>query len=105
MSQVNIADALVDPEFNETLDRYEPRKTDYFDLVAELVPADWRFRRNNAVWFSCDPPGLLANVLAPQGWKIHVSSIIASAREVLRAVVPVLVSSGIAFKFCVDSEI
>ena len=50
----------------------------------------------SGVWAHVDPPGVQQQ---EQGWKLHVSATEASALDVLTAVVPLLVSRGVSFKF------
>jgi serine/threonine protein kinase len=105
MSGVNVLETIVDPEFYETIDNYKPREEDFLDLVREMVPSDWQFVRNNGVWFGCLAPEGKSTPSSPQGWKIHVSSSAPSAKDVLKAVVPILSAECVNFKFSLDLRI
>lgn len=84
---------LADPEFYETLSRY-PASPEFENLVRPMVPADWEFGRRS-IWLHAAPPDAR---LPAQGFKVHVTSVLGCAADVLRAVVPVLVARGTAFK-------
>ncbi|WP_067460126.1 class IV lanthionine synthetase LanL [Actinomadura macra] len=64
------------------------------------APARWRTGRNG-IWCSVSPEG--GRQLA-QGWKLHVSATPASAREVLRRTLPVLLEADSAFKFAATTD-
>ncbi|QSQ25977.1 hypothetical protein JY651_14065 [Pyxidicoccus parkwayensis] len=84
-------------EYFEALGRF-PITRVYPDLLASLLPAGWKTSRFD-VWLHAFPEGA---ELAPQGFKIHVSSTVAQAPEVLRRVVPVCVRAGVQFKHVAD---
>ena len=99
-------EAIVDPEFYDSVDRFQPREDEFLDLVKQMVPHDMIFERVNGVWFGCFTPEERRRKRPPtQGWKIHVSSTLSSAQDVLRAVVPVLLRNEIEFKFSLDVRI
>lgn len=81
----------------ETLDRRQPNR-EYLDLVAGCLPAGWNLK-HQGVWTEASP---LREAFSPYGWKIHLSVIVRDAKDMLRAVVPVLVELGVSFKFCSD---
>src|SRR5438270_7113298 len=69
-----------------------------------LLPAEgdgWRFSVEGP-WAFATPVGARS---PEQGWKLHVSATEASAAEVLAAVVPVLVSEGVPFKFAAGQRV
>ncbi|HEX8091133.1 MAG TPA: class III lanthionine synthetase LanKC, partial [Blastocatellia bacterium] len=105
MSGVNILDTITDPEFYESIDYYQPRKDEFLDLVTSMVPGDWQFTRVNGIWFGCILPEGKGKPAPAQGWKIHVSSSMAHAKDVLKAVVPILTEHCVSFKFSLDLTI
>jgi serine/threonine protein kinase len=92
---------IADKLFYEPLDRYEPDHQAFFDLVLEMLPADWKIVRKG-VWFNAIP---LVKALAVQGWKIHLSATQTNAQEILRRIVPILVGQCTTFKFGLDRRI
>lgn len=90
---------LLDPEFFESLDRYQPTD-ELISVVRERVGDGW-IVRPGGFWSHCTPEGYQHRV---QGWKIHVSSSRKNAAETLRRVVPVLAEGGTPFKFCSDTR-
>lgn len=96
-------ETMVDPEFYESIDYYQPKEEDLLDVVKQMVPADWQFARNT-VWFGCQPPNL-ERELPAQGWKVHISSCVSNATDILKAVVPILQRRNICFKFALDINI
>lgn len=93
---------LVSREFFETFDLYSPRDSDFHDLVAAKLPADWWIQRSG-IWFHCGSP---RNTVPEQGWKIHISATVADARETLNRALAVLVQRrDTNFKFSLDSYV
>lgn len=93
---------LVSREFFETIDLYSLRDSDFHDLVAAGLPADWWMQRNG-IWFHCGSP---SNTVPEQGWKIHISATVGDARETLnRALTVLLQRRDTNFKFALDSYI
>jgi hypothetical protein len=86
-----------DPSYFDTLGRY-PVTPAYTGLLEKLLPADWKTSRFD-VWLHAKPE---KSVLAPQGFKIHVSSTVALAETVLKRVVPECVRAGVSFKLIAD---
>lgn len=105
MSGANVLEAMVDPEFYDSIDRFQPREDEFLDLVKQLVPSDMMFERINGVWFGCIAPQERRKQPPTQGWKIHVSATTSCARDVLAAVVPVLISNNVEFKFSLDTTV
>jgi serine/threonine protein kinase len=105
MSGANILEAMVDREFYDSIDRFQPREDEFLDLVKQMVPDHLMFARVNGVWFGCMEPEETRKHPPTQGWKIHVSSTTSCAQDVLRAVVPVLVSNKVEFKFSLDISV
>lgn len=95
---------VADREFYETFDRYQPNEDEYLKLVKSLLPEDWSFHRNGT-WFGAVPPDRDTIALPTQGWKIHVSSCVSNAEEILEAIVPVLKDDNTSFKFAMDKFI
>lgn len=105
MSGANVIEAMVDPEFYDSIDRFQPREDEFLDLVKQIVPSDMIFARVNGVWFGCMAPEERRRRPPLQGWKIHVSSTVSCAKDLLRAVVPVLISNNVEFKFSLDESV
>lgn len=91
-------------EFYETFDRYEPNEDEYLKVVKNLLSENWGFHRNGT-WFGAAPPDRDSLGLPSQGWKIHISSCVANAEEILEAIVPVLRDDNTSFKFAMDKFI
>ena len=74
-----------------------PARARYGDFVEELLTVSvqrrWRVSRRGA-WTYATPEVPARD----QGWKLHVSATLASADEVLRRAVPVLIDAGAPFK-------
>src|SRR5437867_4220028 len=68
--------------------------------AVEGAPYEWRWKRAD-VWISLVPAGVR---LPAQGWKLHVSATSRNAREVLAAVVPILLEEGVPFKFAANRK-
>lgn len=88
----------VDREFFEPYARRVVREDDFIEPARRVVPAPWTMQRS-AIWVHCQPEKV---VLPTQGWKIHISSIAATAHLVLSIAAATLVESGTAFKFAAD---
>jgi serine/threonine protein kinase len=69
-----------------------------------MLRGDWSFTRRS-VWFNCTPPEGRLRDLPAQGWKIHVSSSVTNALDILNAVVPVLDAQDVSFKFALDKSV
>lgn len=93
--------SLVDPEFYEPLDRYQPNPADYIELTDKLVPATWR-RSRSSIWYNCSPP---VTNLPRQGWKIHLSATLSNARVLLATAATYLVEEEVSFKHAADKLI
>lgn len=104
MSRISLLDTLGHPLFFETIDRLEVDEGELREPVDEMLQGEWVFQRR-AVWFNCTPPPDRARDLPAQGWKIHVSSAVANALDILKAVVPVLEARNVSFKFALDRRI
>ncbi len=85
---------LIDPRFYDTPTRAR-EQSDEFDQARCPVPQAWQ-RAGLDDWVVLTPDGA---VLPPQGWKVHVSSTLDGAQDVLTAVWDYCVPRGIAFKF------
>jgi hypothetical protein len=89
---------LVDSEYYESLEHYQPATGDFHDRVRALLPPRWQSTRRGP-WFSWRPP---CADLPPQGWKIHVSSALDAGVATLDAVVPICAARGVSFKHALD---
>jgi hypothetical protein len=88
----------VDREYFEPFARHRIDPDELEDVVREQLPADWTLHRSG-IWQHAQP----SNVQLPaQGWKIHVSSVVGTARVVLAITAAVLIANGVAFKFAGD---
>ncbi len=98
-SRQNFLYRLLDKDYYDTFDAYMPRKADFYDYVASLLPPNWSIQKK-AIWFHCGSP---ENATPTQGWKIHISATPDNAREVLSRVVSILFKRMDAdFKFALD---
>jgi serine/threonine protein kinase len=104
MSRASYLDAFAHPLFFETVERYELNEENFFAPVKRLLRGEWTFMRK-AVWINCTPPEDRATELPMQGWKIHVSSSIVNGLDILRAIVPILDTRDVGFKFALDIRI
>ena len=89
---------LTNREWFESPNAYVPDAAYYMAPVRALLAPGWE-ARHEGVWFQCLPPGAEMPV---QGWKIHISGTTHSARELIAAVVPILVRGGVPFKIAAD---
>ncbi|APG03593.1 hypothetical protein BJI69_06510 [Luteibacter rhizovicinus DSM 16549] len=88
----------VDREFFEPYASRIIREDDFVAPAKRVLPTHWTVHRSG-IWMHCRP----ANAVLPmQGWKIHVSSIAATAHIVLSIAAATLAASGTAFKFAAD---
>lgn len=88
---------LLDRDRYESINRYRPTRT-YLDIVEPVLADRWTVSVDG-FWTSCTPSGADIDI---HGWKIHVSSTVKDAAEVLAIVVDALAPRRIAFKFCSD---
>ncbi|WP_083910944.1 class III lanthionine synthetase LanKC [Henriciella marina] len=88
------------PRYYATFGDYNP-KNDYFATLIDQIPSDWLCRRSGA-WWNFAP---LNNNLPDSGFKIHVSSNLESAPDVLTQVSRMAFSCGVPFKFIVDQKL
>ncbi|WP_437923635.1 class III lanthionine synthetase LanKC [Sorangium sp. So ce291] len=93
---------IVHPERYESLERYRSEGGEFRDLVKRLLPDGWKVGEGQGPW--CE-------ILAPRshvpdaGFKIHLSTAHESARDMLAAIVPIIVEEGVPFKVLVDEQI
>ncbi|MBM7116771.1 class III lanthionine synthetase LanKC [Archangium primigenium] len=90
--------AFLDPEYFETIERYQP-DAQYLDIVKRHVDDSWHFKPGG-YWTHCWREA--SRTRLEQGWKIHLAAAEETAQEVLERTVPVLVGFKVAFKFCAD---
>ena len=88
---------LIDGEFYEPLDRYQP-KDELTSLVEPLLPIDWRIVQSG-VWQQVRPPSPEYRL---QGWKIHISATLSNYEDILQAVTSICVRQKVSFKFSCD---
>jgi hypothetical protein len=100
-SRENFNFNIAHPHYYEPIERYVPDASHFRREMEASLPQGWSLARNTA-WFVCSPP---QNNAPLQGWKIHVSSVLESARDVLRIVAEELVPRHVSFKFAVDRSI
>jgi len=93
---------IADRTFYESVARYTPNDKDFRDEVALGLSTTWQMERTG-VWYYCFPANPLFRV-SHQGWKIHVSSELTHAAELLRRVLPILKQREVSFKFAVDRQ-
>ncbi|MET0255246.1 MAG: class III lanthionine synthetase LanKC [Luteibacter sp.] len=91
----------IDREHFEPFARKAIDERDFVEPVRACLPPDWDMRRSG-LWMQCTPPDAC---LPAQGWKIHISSKLSTARIVLSIAAAMLVASGTAFKFAADRRI
>ena len=98
---VSPMDTLLDDEFYESLDLYEPKARGFQEVAARHLPPKWTTSRKG-IWCMCRPDDVR---LPEQGWKIHVSSTPNDAAAVLSIATRLFVRQGTAFKFAIDEFI
>ena len=98
---VSPMDTLLDDEFYESLDLYEPKARGFQEVAARHIPPKWTTSRKG-IWCMCRPDDVR---LPEQGWKIHVSSTPNDAAAVLSIATRLFVRQGTAFKFAIDEFI
>ncbi|MDF4004369.1 class III lanthionine synthetase LanKC [Luteibacter sp. PPL552] len=98
----------VDHDYFETHGHRPVNEDDFIDAVRRIVRRHGKAKNGSrtwdlgrrGVWVQCMPSDA---TLPAQGWKIHVSSVVTTARVVLAITAAVLVSDGIPFKFAADA--
>lgn len=89
--------AIQDGDRFESLERYVP--TDELkSLVDEMLDSNWTVA-SLGYWCLCRPR---SHKLLEQGWKLHIAGTTSTAKDLLVRLVPILVSEGVAFKYCSD---
>ncbi|WP_437774746.1 class III lanthionine synthetase LanKC [Sorangium sp. So ce1097] len=93
---------IAHPERYASLDGYRSERAEFRELVKGLVPEGWTVGDGPGVWCEAHPP----EARVPDGgFKIHLSTTHDRARDLLAAVVPVLVEEGASFKVLVDERL
>jgi len=87
----------ISPRYFEPLSRHR-ETSEYRDALSGLLPGDWNVAREG-VWLVASAPGVQSPA---QGFKIHVSSTVATAKHLIERVVPVCVDFGTLFKLAAD---
>ena len=90
---------LASKEFYEPISRYQVNDSDHRSVVGAYLPDHWHVVRHD-YWYSCSPP---AATIPDQGWKIHISTRPRQSRQLLKAVVPLLVEADVPFKYTADA--
>ena len=98
---VSPMDTLMDDEFYESLELYEPKTRGFQEVTARHLPSQWTMS-HKGIWCMCRPDDVR---LPEQGWKIHVSSTPNDAPAVLSIATRLFVRQGTAFKFAIDEFI
>lgn len=88
---------LLDPERYESINLYQPKPT-YRNIIEPVLSDGWNISVDG-FWTHCTPVKLRVGA---HGWKIHVSSKVQDAEEVIGIVVETLKERRVAFKFCSD---
>ncbi|MED1304304.1 hypothetical protein BK704_01410 [[Bacillus thuringiensis] serovar konkukian] len=95
-------DAISNKYYFEDVANFKINPADYFDVVRSELPEDWDVCRSG-LYFNCDAQE--KKNLPFQGWKIHISSNILNAVDILRIVSKKAIEHGFAFKFVADREL
>src|ERR1700683_932900 len=89
---------------DEALDMSSGTLTELLRTLLADVESEWRIRTSEA-WGHVEPAGQFARPARVQGWKLHVSSTVADAEQVLRAAASVLIAARCAFKIARTAEL
>lgn len=81
------------------LARYRSRRAEFRTLVRGLLPDGWALGEGEGIWCMARPP---VERMPDAGFKIHLSATNKTASALISAVVPILVTEGVSFKFLVD---
>src|SRR2546421_6925293 len=92
---------LASPAFYEGLERLRINPGDFIDVAHRYLSSDWRCT-TRGTWCYCTPQG---GTIPPQGWKIHLSTLVADAAALLTTVIPLLAKRRVTFKFSADKRI
>ncbi len=83
-----------------TLGDYKPRNT-YHSWVKSIIPEDWIEVRKGA-WYNFFPP---KTSIPESGFKIHISSGLGYAKDIVLSVTRIVSHKNIPFKFLVDEVV
>ncbi len=89
-----------DKRFYEPLTQKPVEAADYLAFIESRIDDEWKIVRKG-VWINCHRE---KNALPLQGWKIHLSTVPADSRELLRVVASYLIERGVSFKFLADAK-
>src|SRR3984957_360645 len=92
------------PAGGDALDKSAGTLTGLLGTLLAGREREWRIRTGES-WCYVDPAGQFTRPARVQGWKLHVSSTVADAEQVLRAAASVLVEARCAFKFARTAEL
>src|ERR1700761_8978893 len=92
------------PAHGDALDKSAGTLTELLRTLLADVESEWRIRTSES-WCHADPAGQFARPVRVQGWKLHVSSTVADAEQVLRAAASVLIAARCAFKIARSAEL
>lgn len=91
---------FVNEQFYSTLSDYSPNNT-YLELATEDIPPSW-VRNRSGSWWNFRPK---QKKLPSCGFKIHISSSLDNAKDILKFVTKLAVSRGITYKFLLDDVV
>jgi len=89
---------LLNGTYYESLDTYAPRSSEYKRIIDSCLPSGWTLF-HKGIWYHARPAGSATTL---QGFKIHVSAITSFAENLLKTVIPLLVTGNVAFKLVAD---
>lgn len=91
---------LLNDTYYESLDSYRPRSLEYKHIIDSCLPSNWTVFQEK-LWYHARPEN---NILALQGFKIHISAVSSFAENLLKKIIPLLVTGNAAFKVVADSS-
>ena len=91
--------AIVDPDFYESLDRYQA-SDELLQIIEPILPLDWRIIRSG-IWQQVQSPSYTERI---QGWKIHVSATMSNHKTILETTSSICIELGLSFKFACNTE-
>lgn len=89
---------LLNDTYYESLDAYLPQSPEYKHIIDSCLPSDWSLF-HKGIWYHARPASSAPTL---QGFKIHVSATTSFAEDLLKKVIPLLVTGNVAFKLVAD---
>lgn len=89
---------LLNETYYESLDAYTPGSSEYKRIIDSCLPSGWTLF-HKGIWYYARPA---SSVITLQGFKIHLSATTSSAENLLKDVIPLLVTGDVAFKLVAD---